>query len=312
MLKKIDLRHFILSNGKSFPVPLSYEVFGLPLGAAPIVLVNHALTGNSSVAGKKGWWTQLVGNGKIIDTNRYTILCFNIPGNGYDGFFVENPLDITIKDVARMFLEGLENIGAKKLHSIIGASLGGSLAWEIAFLKPDIARQLIPIASDYIASDWLLAHTYLQQRILEHSSHPIEDARVHAMMMYRSAASINNRFKREKAEKNGLFQVEDWLDYHGKSLNNRFTLLSYKYMNQLIKTIKTTDNPSDLLRISADIHLVAIQSDIYFTAERNQATYNMLKKQKPNVFYHEIASTHGHDAFLIEYEKLNHILSPLF
>ena len=312
MLKKIDLRHFILSNGKPFPVPLSFEVFGLPLGAAPIVLVNHALTGNSSVAGKKGWWTQLVGNGKIIDTKRYTILCFNIPGNGYDGFFVENPLDITMKDVARMFLEGLENMGVKKLHSIIGASLGGSLAWEMAFLKPDIARQLIPIACDYIASDWLLAHTYLQQRILEHSSHPMEDARVHAMMMYRSAASINNRFKREKAEKNGLFQVEDWLDYHGKTLNNRFTLLSYKYMNQLIKTIKTTDNPSELLRISADIHLVAIQSDIYFTAERNQATYNTLKKQKTNVFYHEIASNHGHDAFLIEYEKLNHILSPLF
>lgn len=312
MLNKIKLEHFILCNGKPFPVTLSYEVFGLPLGSAPTVLVNHALTGNSSVTGEKGWWKQLIGSNNIIDTNRYTILCFNIPGNGHDGFFIENPLDITLKDIARMFLDGLKMLHIEKLHSIIGASLGGSLAWQIAFLEPSITSQLIAIATDYTASDWLLGHTYLQQRILEHSSHPIEDARVHAMMLYRSSLSVNNRFNRQKSPPKALFQIEDWLDYHGKALNERFSLSAYKLMNQLIRTINTTDNPMDLLKISADIHLIAINSDVYFPAERNQATYNVLKEHKTNIFYHEITSVHGHDAFLIEYEKLNEIISPLF
>jgi homoserine O-acetyltransferase len=73
---KID--HFITESGASTSLKLSYQLFGKPLFEAPIVLVNHALTGNSDVCGANGWWSDLIGNGKAIDTNKFTVLDFNI------------------------------------------------------------------------------------------------------------------------------------------------------------------------------------------------------------------------------------------
>ncbi|HLV41936.1 MAG TPA: hypothetical protein VKY37_06640, partial [Brumimicrobium sp.] len=81
MLYKFNINDFVTHSGASYSeIPLSYEVFGKELYTAPIVLVNHALTGNSNVAGEDGWWTDLVGENKVIDTLKYTVLAFNIPG----------------------------------------------------------------------------------------------------------------------------------------------------------------------------------------------------------------------------------------
>ena len=90
-MQHIIIKDFITENkSKNSEIKLSYQLFGLPLGEAPIVLVNHALTGNSHVAGEDGWWKDLIGHDKVIDTKIYTVLAFNIPGNGYDGFAIEN------------------------------------------------------------------------------------------------------------------------------------------------------------------------------------------------------------------------------
>jgi homoserine O-acetyltransferase len=87
-------------------------------------------------------------------------------------------------------------------------------------------------------------------------------------------------------------------------------------MNNLIKTIDITRDRGDFVdvaqKIEADIHIVAVDSDYFFTADENKETYNMLKPFKSNVYYHEINSIHGHDAFLIEFEQLKNILTPLF
>ena len=81
----LSISNFVTHRGVELEeVVLSYEVAGCPLGTAPIVLVCHALTGNSSVAGPTGWWASLIGEGQGIDTRAYTILSFNIPCNGYD------------------------------------------------------------------------------------------------------------------------------------------------------------------------------------------------------------------------------------
>ena len=93
-LHHITIKNFITESKVVNPeLKLSYQLFGNPLGTAPVVLVNHALTGNSNVAGKDGWWQDLVGEDKVIDTKLYTILSFNIPGNGFDGFVIENYKD---------------------------------------------------------------------------------------------------------------------------------------------------------------------------------------------------------------------------
>ena len=85
-LEKIDLFNFDLENGKHRSyIPLFFQTFGQQLGTAPIVVVNHALTGNSTVTGENGWWNDLIGENKTIDTKFFTIIAFNIPGNGYDG-----------------------------------------------------------------------------------------------------------------------------------------------------------------------------------------------------------------------------------
>ena len=91
---------------KLYGVEPDMAMFGKALGSAPIVLVNHALTGNSDVAGKNGWWLDLVGDDKVIDTKLYTILAFNIPGNGFDGFVIDNYKDFVASDVAYIFLRG--------------------------------------------------------------------------------------------------------------------------------------------------------------------------------------------------------------
>ena len=82
MLKKVDITDFVLENDKrKSHIQLFYEVFGQPIGDNPIVLVNHALTGNSNVSGEKGWWKNVIDYDHIIDLNKYTVIAFNIPGN---------------------------------------------------------------------------------------------------------------------------------------------------------------------------------------------------------------------------------------
>ena len=320
MLEKIDLFNFDLENGKHTNyIPLFYQIFGQPIGNSPIVLVNHALTGNSNITGENGWWNDLIGENKSIDTNYFTIIAFNIPGNGYDEIpenLISNYKDFTINDVARIFWEGLDFLGASNIFAVIGGSLGGSIAWEMTALEPNKIQNLIPIATDWKATDWVIANVLIQDQILNNSDDPIVDARLHAMLLYRTPQSINQRFNRKKQENLSNFQIENWLLHHGFKLKNRFRLSAYKLMNHLLKTNDITRNRKDFLsvatQIKASIHIVAVDSDCFFIADENRATYQQLKKVKENVFYHEIKSIHGHDAFLIEFNQLNEILAPIF
>ena len=278
-------------------------------------MVNHALTGNSSVTGNGGWWQDLIGNKKPIDTNRYTIIAFNIPGNGYDYVLIDNYQDFVAKDIANLFLLALNQIGITKLFAIIGGSLGGAIAWEMAALKKDITQHLIPIASDWKSTDWLIANCLIQQQFLLNSSKPIHDARMHAMMCYRSPESYKVKFNRSINKDLKIFNVESWLFHHGKKLQERFQLSAYKMMNHLLRTIEATSNEDwsfELNKIEAEIHILAVDSDLFFTAKENQETYQELSKLNSKVTYHEITSIHGHDAFLIEFDQLEKIIKPIF
>ncbi|WP_029271836.1 alpha/beta fold hydrolase [Flavobacterium sp. KJJ] len=313
----IIIQDFITESGALYPlVPLSFTLSGLPLHSAPIILVNHALTGNAQVTGENGWWNDLIGDGKTIDTSKYTILAFNIPGNGNDSFIVENYQDFTARDVARIFIKGVKALNIEQLFAIIGGSVGGGIAWEILALEPNITENLIPIATDWKSTDWMIANCFLQEQILNNSSKPIEDARIHAMLCYRSPESFKEKFKRTINQDLLIFNIESWLAHHGKKLQKRYQLSSYKLMNQLLKTIDITRNSDDfetlLSKTTASIHIIGINSDLFFTPKENLETFQELKKFKENVFYSEIDSVHGHDAFLIEYKQLDHLLADIF
>lgn len=319
-LQKIDIFDFTLQNGvyKRW-LPLYYQVFGQPLGTAPVVLVNHALTGNSQVTGEKGWWNALIGREKTIDTDFYTVIAFNIPGNGFDGNsenLIPNYKDFITKDIAQLFWEGLNFLGIHKLFAVIGGSLGGGIAWEMTFLKPNQIENLISVASDWKASDWLIANVLVQDKILNNSSNPVHDARLHAMLLYRTPESLKAKFNRNKNENQELYQIESWLLHHGDKLEKRFELAAYKLMNHLLKTIGENTNCGQFIsfakQTTANIHLIAVDSDYFFTADENRETYEILKRVNSKVTYHEIQSMHGHDAFLIEFEQLNKILKNTF
>ncbi|MEM1001888.1 MAG: aspartate kinase, partial [Bacteroidota bacterium] len=305
-----------LSGDKIDGINLSYQLFGRPLTEAPIVLVNHALTGNSNVAGEKGWWSQLIGDNKVIDTNRYTVLAFNIPGNGYDGFIIKNYKAFVARDIAKIFLYGLERLGIKELFAIIGGSLGGGIAWEMAVLEPALTQNLIPIATDWKSTDWLIANCQIQEQFLVNSKNPVHDARMHAMLSYRTPESFKERFHRSVNEELQIFNVESWLLHHGKKLQERFQLPAYKLMNQLLRTIDVTKGKGSseevLGLIESKITIIAVDSDLFFTADENIETQKQLAQSNSNVTYNEINSIYGHDAFLMEFDQLKQITEGIF
>ena len=201
------------------------------------------------------------------------------------------------------------------MFATIGGSVGGGLAWELAALRPNLIEHLIPVATDWKSTDWLIANCHIQDAILNNSTQPLEDARMHAMTLYRTPESLTQKFSRTKKNES-LFNVESWLNHHGKKLNDRFILSAYKMMNQILRTIDITEDQGDFLEvakeISSTIHIVTINSDLFFKPDENWTTFVELKTVKDNVEIKEIKSLHGHDAFLIEFDQLSKFLKPIF
>ena len=306
--------NFRLSSGQNVSLRLSYQTFGLKLGKAPLVVVNHSLTGDSNISGDKGWWSELIGSKKMIDTDKFCVMCINIPGNIKEkrGFNYGNKW--ILHDVAKLFVQLLKNLGVRKVHSLIGGSIGGGLVWEMGLLDEKFFENLIPVAADYKASDWLISNTYFQNLILKNSKNPIFDARVHAMLSYRNPKSINRRFKIKSNDLNER-KVIDWLNHHGNKLKEKFSLKSYIHMNHLLSSIGYNYENKFLKLITKNkskIHLVGVNSDLLFPNFEIENTYDLLSAIKKNIYYYQIQSDHGHDAFLIEFEQMKNKLNHIF
>ena len=319
MIQCLFIPSFQTHTGYTIDLRITYQFFGQALGTAPIVLVNHALTGNSSVTGENGWWSDLIGKDKAIDTDGYTILSIDIPGNGHDGD--ENNLitdykQFSNRDVAQIQSRVLAHENISKLFAVIGGSLGGQIAWELAVQQPNLIKHLIPVATDWKATDWVIAQCSIQEQILNNSAQPIHDARMHAMTFYRTAASFTAKFNRSIHSEKGMYNVKSWLLHHGKRLEERFELSTYKLMNHLLGSASITEGRAEinelLKTIKSTVHLVAIDSDGLFYPDAIQDTHELLKSADVPSYYHEINSIHGHDAFLIEYEQLSAIVKPIF
>ncbi|MFD1552687.1 homoserine acetyltransferase [Putridiphycobacter roseus] len=318
ILKHHKIHNYQTTKGVRYSaIPVSYQVFGQEMNAAPVVVINHALTGNSDLnSPDKGWWREIVGANQLIDTNHYCVIAFNVPGNGYDGFLIEQYKDFSAKDIAIIYQRVLNDLNVKSVFAILGGSIGGGIAWEMACLFPDFAKYVIPIASDWKASDWIIGQSTIQESILLHANKPMEDARKMAMLFYRTPASFKEKFNRLKTKEEESYAVVSWLDHHGEKLKNRFELKAYLLMNHLLSTIdavpqgKTIQNT--FAKITATIVQISIESDLFFVPIENYETKKILDDLKiPNQFF-EIKSIHGHDAFLLEHQQITEFLAPIF
>ena len=317
-----ELNHILLedfetlSGSKIKKLQISYQVFGKKLGSAPVIVVNHALTGNSLVSGINGWWSDIIGFEKPIDTTKYSVLCFNIPGNGFNENNFDFNLDLNLGDIALMFIKAIDKLKIGKLHAIIGGSIGGCLTWEMIALKNDLASIIIPVAADWKATDWLIANTFLQDRILKNSRDPVSDARIHAMTFYRTPKSLNTRFNRTKNLDKKMYNVESWLSHHGEKLRQRFSLESYLFMNKLLSSTNITRDGGSFInkisKIKSSIHVISVDSDVFFLTDEDHETVSIAKKNNIDIKNHIIKSIHGHDAFLIETKQISDIFTKIF
>lgn len=319
-LNIVTLKSFQSERGKTYPTfHLSFQLFGKRLHIAPVVLVNHALTGNSTVIGKTGWFNGLCGPGKLIDTNKVTVLAIDIPGNGYNQTpqsLLEDYQDFTARDVAKLYGLVCQQLNISKLHAAIGGSLGGAIAWEMAILFPDLIEHLIPIACDWRSTDWIIANNRVQMQILNNSKQPLHDVRMFSMLFFRTARSFQEKFNKSINSELGIYNVESWLLHHGEKITGRFHPTSYKTMLHLLNSVDITRGRGSFENVIATtqskIHLMGIENDLLFPPETILASLQKIKKAGVQAEYLEIKTMHGHDAFLIEFEQMTRLLCPVF
>lgn len=306
----INIENYTTISGKTYQnLPISFEMLGCELFCAPTVIVFHALTGNADVASESaGWWKGIIGKNRVIDLDKYTVISFNLLGNGADNFYIENYRDFVARDMALLAKNVLTQLNISFVYAIVGGSLGGGIAWEMVTQFPTFASHLIAVASHCKSNQWLQAICHTQESILHNSKHPIEDARKVAMLFYRAAGSINQKFPNDRNK-----SVVSWLNYHGNQLKDRFSLKSYLLMNQLLSSIQIFRNNSNALHhLSTNVVQIGISTDLLFPKEDLMATDKELESIGKSHQYFEITSPHGHDAFLIEINSITQILKHYF
>jgi homoserine O-acetyltransferase len=331
----------VLETGEEFgPITIAYETFGtLNEDASNAVLVGHALSGNTHVAGENGWWAEYVGPGKAIDTEIYFVICANVLGgcSGSTGPSSINPdtgmpyaMDfpiITIHDMVACQVALVDHLGIGKLLAVVGGSMGGMQALEWAISYPDRVAAVIPIAtaaelpSQGIAFDevgrqaimsddtWVQNHgDYYGKGIPEKG---LAIARMIGHITYLSKDSMREKFGRRLQDKETFdysvdtaeFQVESYLRYQGLKFTKRFDANSYIYIT---KAINYFDLPrrfgsveAAFRGVKAKFLVISFTSDWLYPPELSQQIVRGLKANRANVTYMNLESTYGHDAFLL-------------
>lgn len=334
------------AGGRLPRVTISYETWGtLNEARDNAILVVHALTGDSHVHGpagpghpSPGWWSQIVGPGRALDTDRWFVVAPNALGACQGSTGPASPAPdgrpwaarfprITIRDQVRAELGLLDELGIDSWASVVGASLGGHRALEWAAIGGERVRSVIAIATsaatsaDHIA--WAhpqLAAIRLDPNYRDGDYYDAPDgsgphrglaiARQIAHTTYRSAAELDSRFGRfpqhaEEPLAGGRFAVQSYLDHHGAKLALRFDANSYV---RLTEAMLSHDLGRDrggveaaLGSIGAQGLVVAVDSDRLFLPEQSEHIAAALPGSGPVRYLH---SPYGHDGFLIEHDQL--------
>ncbi|MDI3256523.1 MAG: homoserine O-acetyltransferase [Kyrpidia sp.] len=332
-------------------VDIAYEAYGDP-GAAQdrTILVCHALTGDAhagSLEGQPGWWDGLIGQGRVLDTDRYYVVCSNVLGGcaGSTGPGSPGPdgrpwgrrfPTITIRDMVEAQRLWLEQLGITRLYAVIGGSMGGMQALEWAVSYPERVERCVPIATSARLSAMAIAYNDVMRLAImndpawrngdyyggEKPAAGLALARMVGMITYRGPQLYNARFGRSMVSPEGSqgreldfdsrFQVESYLRYQGEKLVRRFDANSYLY---LIKAMDLHDIgrgrggvEAAFARAESEFLCVGIDSDILYPAREQIEIAEGLAAAGKRVTYREIASVYGHDAFLVEFQQMAEIL----
>ena len=339
---------------KLYSVNIRYETYGeLNDDGTNAVLIEHALSGDAHVSGKHspddakpGWWDEMVGPGKYLDTNKYFVVCSNVIGGcaGSTGPRSINPktgklynMDfpvITIADMARAQKRLMEHLKIKKWLSIVGGSMGGMQALEWAINYPDLMESVIPIATtarlspQAIAFDWVGRQAILEDSNWREGNYSEEDqqnglstARMLAHITYLSDESMYNKFGRNLQDSPSYsfafkrdFAVESYLEYQGRRFTERFDANSYLYITRAtdyfdISAKAGGDLAKALEPAKCHFLVVSFSSDWLFPASQSEELVKALLKNQCEVSYCEVQSSYGHDAFLLEVDTLGKMIS---
>jgi homoserine O-acetyltransferase len=338
------------SGEKLGPITLAYETYGeLNQQKSNAILILHALSGDAHAAGihkgdaPLGWWNNLIGPGKGIDTDKYFVLCSNIIGGckGSTGPSSVNPKTgkpygadfpiITIGDIVNAQRHLIDYLGIDKLLTVIGGSMGGMqvLQWMMAY--PERIHSAIPIATTMKHTPQQIAFNEVgRQAIMADSnwrkgnyygaSKPAKGlavARMIGHITYMSDVSMAEKFgrryrtKKEPYKFGAEFEVEGYLRYRGDNFVKRFDANSYLYITKAIDYFNILNGKrlSDIFKgLKAKVLVIAFKSDWLYPAYQSQEIAKACKLAGVDATYCEVNSTYGHDAFLLEIEEEAHLV----
>jgi len=342
---------FTFKSGQTLPgFTLRYETYGqLNATRDNAILICHALSGDHHCAGrhsaddrKSGWWDNLIGPGKAVDTNRFFVICSNCLGGcvGSTGPSSTDPVTgrpygisfpfVTIRDMVRAQKLLLDHLGVAALHAVIGGSMGGMqvLQWGIEY--PHFVRRLLAMATTSREGAQAIAFNEVgRQAIMQDPAWNRGDyakdggprtglaiARMMAHITYVSDASMDRKFGRKKKDTaNGdaytfdiQFEVESYLRHQGQSFINRFDANSYLYITRALDQFDLAQAYGSLetafAPVQADTLVVGFTSDWLFPPGQNRAIALALLRAGKRATYAELETDLGHDSFLLESEDL--------
>ncbi|MCV6606748.1 MAG: homoserine O-acetyltransferase [Campylobacterales bacterium] len=332
------------------PFEISYETYGeLNEDKSNVIVVCHALTGSHHAAGyydgekKPGWWDDLIGDGKAIDTSKYYVICYNTIGSCFGStgpttktrethlpYRYKFPV-ITVKDMVKAGRLLFDRLGIHKVKAVIGGSMGGMQALHFAVDFPNFAEKTIALATTHATRPWAIAFNkvatsallndpdfkdgnYDFDEVKEKGLQGLSIGRMAGFISFLSPDTMMKKFGRDYMRNDGLFdlfgrfQIDSYLDYNGQNFPKWFDPLSFIYIAKAINIYDVSrgyDSLEDALeRVKTDLHLISFRRDLLFLPEEMAEIQTAFDELgKENCSYREVDSDYGHDAFLVEVDK---------
>ena len=328
------------------PITVAYRTYGtLNAERSNAIMICHALSGDQFVAephpvtGKPGWWDLMVGPGKVLDTERYFVICSNVLGGcmGTTGPMEPSPetgepygLDfpvITISDMVQVQALLLDHLGVEQLFCVTGGSMGGMQVLEWAVRYPERVFSAVPIAAaarhssqniafNEVARQAIMADPdWCQGEYLRHGRVPTRGlavARMAAHITYLSDSALHRKFGRRLQGRDALsfgfdadFQVESYLRHQGSAFVERFDANSYLYITRAMDYFDIAAEHGGALSrafagTSVRFCLFSFTSDWLFPTNESREVVRALNAVAANVSFVEVETDKGHDAFLLD------------